>query len=131
MYQYSVSDVVKVVDGDTVDLMVDLGFRTYTLQRIRLSNINTPELRGGTAESRAKAVEAKEFVKTWFEKAKTDGLSIIVTTFKDKQGKYGRYLGQIAAIDWRNDVPGLPGGHETRVLNADLLAAGLAEEYRG
>jgi len=130
MYRYNVNGGVKVVDGDTVDLMIDLGLRIYSLQRIRLSGVNTPELRASDPALREKAQQAKEFVETWFEKAKADGMTIIVTTFKDKTEKYGRYLGQIAAVNWkvRADTNTTVG---TRVLNQDLVNAALAEEYAG
>jgi micrococcal nuclease len=93
MYEYIVSDVIKIVDGDTVDLKIDLGFNIFTVQRIRLAGIDAPELKGLTEEERKHATEAKNFVVNYFEEAKTNGYQIYVKTTLDD--KYGRMLGRI------------------------------------
>jgi micrococcal nuclease len=80
-------DVIKVVDGDTVDILVDLGFSITTLIRFRLCGINAPETRG---VERPEGVKAKRFLKN-----KIDGKEVIVRTYQDRTGKYGRYLADI------------------------------------
>lgn len=82
-YWYS-ARVEKVVDGDTVDLVVDLGFRTSMRDRFRLYGINAWETRG---DDREKGLAAK---------ARLEGLiggrEITINTYKDERGKYGRWL---------------------------------------
>ena len=99
-----------VVDGDTVDLNIDLGFGIFTRQRIRLASVDTPE-RGEEGYN-----EAKEYVKDWFNDPSRDGACLVGT---EKKGKFGRWLG------WIYDDPFL-----IESLNSDLLLEGLAEEYR-
>lgn len=80
--------VVKVVDGDTIDVDIDLGFYVILRkQRIRLHGINAAELRG---PERFEGLEAK----AWLEH-KIDQKSIELLTFKDAKGKYGRWLGVV------------------------------------
>jgi micrococcal nuclease len=107
MYEY-VADVTQVVDGDTIDVSVDLGFHTYRHERIRLYGIDTPE-RGQPGWA-----EATNYVKKWFD---TNGHRVVLRTMKDKQEKYGRYLGLVYS----------PGRVET--LNDNLIEAGLAVKY--
>lgn len=101
---------VRVIDGDTLDLDVDLGFHTIYRARIRLEGINTPELRTGTPETKAAGRDARAFVEAWIG----TGEGLVVQT--TKTGKYGRWLARL----WRTD------GAE---LASDLLAAGLAVPY--
>ena len=84
MYEYK-AKLVKVVDGDTVDLDVDLGFHMTARIRFRLARINTPEVRGKEKEA---GLLAKAFV--LHELLNAD---IVVKT--EKTGKYGRWLGEI------------------------------------
>jgi micrococcal nuclease len=86
MFEYS-AKVVKVVDGDTIDFEVDLGFGIKKVDRFRLSGINTPEMRGPEKEA---GRAAKMFVIGMLE-----GARITIFTKKDKQGKYGRYLADV------------------------------------
>lgn len=85
-YQYRAT-IVKVVDGDTVDVAADLGMHTIRVERLRLYGINAPEVRG-----RKKLLGLKS--KQWL----IDMVAcreIIVKTYKDEKGKYGRYLAEI------------------------------------
>jgi endonuclease YncB( thermonuclease family) len=84
----------RVIDGDTVDLNIDLGFKTWTYKRIRLIGIDTPELRGGTAESKAEARIAKRRVEDLFAEADES----FVQTQWDSKGKYGRTLGWLYVL---------------------------------
>ena len=86
-YNYEAS-VISVYDGDTVTLLVDLGFGTSTKQRFRLSRINTPEVRG---PERERGVKSREYLRNLLPFGKTVG----VRTIKDSQEKYGRYLAEV------------------------------------
>ncbi len=80
--------VTNVYDGDTCTVDIDLGFKTWLKgEKLRLLRINAPELRG---ESREKGLASRDFLREVI-----DGKVIIVETFKDRQGKYGRYLAEI------------------------------------
>ena len=115
-YVYKVHSVDRVVDGDTVDLIIDLGFSIFTNQRIRIADINTPELRGGTDETKNKARIAKARV----EELLSTG-DIYIKTKKDKTGKYGRYLGYIYVSKDNTDIN----------VGEVLLNEGLAVPYLG
>jgi len=103
MYEYR-AKVTHVVDGDTIDVRVDLGFKIYFDIRLRLFGIDTPELRGEEYEA---GMKAKRFVEE-----KVLDREVIVKTHKDKTGKYGRYLAEV----FYDDVS----------LNQTLLGVGLA-----
>ena len=80
--------VLGVVDGDTVDLMVDLGFSVHHKIRVRLYGVNTPESRTKDAAEKAMGVKAKEFTKDWLHNHET----IFIKTIVDKNEKTGVYL---------------------------------------
>jgi micrococcal nuclease len=82
LYHYAAT-VLKVVDGDTIDIRIELGLNVSTVERCRLYGIDAPETRG---ESRQAGLESKQ----WLE----DNLpeKIFIKTHRDKTGKYGRYL---------------------------------------
>jgi len=106
--------VERIVDGDTLDLMVDLGYGVWTHQRIRLARVNAPEMRG---EEKMRGALAKAYVE------KLVGLvegEITVKTTKEK-GKYGRYIAEIELE------------HEGEKINLSdtLLAEGYAKLYEG
>lgn len=83
----------EVIDGDTIDFKIDLGFSTTRKTRIRLKGIDTAEIYGtkeGSPEHE-RGEEQARFVRDWLgEKDR-----IILKTFKDKTGKYGRYLAEV------------------------------------
>lgn len=88
MYSYKV-DVTRVVDGDTVDVDIDLGFgMTYKKQRVRLMGIDTPESRTRDLEEKFYGLEAKTFLKTLL-------LECPVTLVSHEKGKFGRILGEL------------------------------------
>lgn len=89
MYEYKIKSLNKVVDGDTVDITVDLGFGVFMDQRIRLNGVNTPESRTKDKEEKKKGLAAKSFVE--FQLSSLE--DVILKTFKDRPGKYGRILG--------------------------------------
>jgi len=91
MFEYKVN-LIKVIDGDTVDFEVDLGFGMKFGERFRLYGINTPEIRTRFKEEKAKGYAAKKYLR---DKLKNNSESLIIKTYKDKKDKYGRYLCEI------------------------------------
>ena len=62
MYEYKITKIMKVVDGDTVDVILDLGFDMYKKERVRLAGIDTPESRTRDLEEKEMGLGAKEFL---------------------------------------------------------------------
>ena len=90
MYQYYVRKVENVVDGDTIDVLIDLGFDILFSSRVRLAGIDTPESRTKDLKEKALGLESKEYLK----KALKDAKSVVIKTEKmDSSEKYGRILG--------------------------------------
>lgn len=88
LYKYK-GEVVKVVDGDTIDVMVDLGFNIFIKERFRLARIDAWEVRG---EERVKGLEAKAFVKDLL-----DGKEVFIDS--QGTGKYGRWIAEVFVLD--------------------------------
>lgn len=97
MYEYDVV-VVHVVDGDTVDVDIDLGFGVWLRdQRIRLYGIDTPESRTRDLEEKVFGNLAKEYL---IDNLMKDKYSyILLKTYKDSRGKFGRILGELIVVD--------------------------------
>jgi micrococcal nuclease len=92
MYTYYVRKVENVVDGDTIDVLIDLGFDILFASRVRLAGIDTPESRTRDLKEKALGLESKEYLK----KALKDAKSVVIKTEKmDSSEKYGRILGWI------------------------------------
>jgi micrococcal nuclease len=92
MYEYYVRKVENVVDGDTIDVLIDLGFDILFASRVRLAGIDTPESRTKDLKEKALGLEAKEYLK----KALKDAKSVVIKTEKmDSSEKYGRILGWV------------------------------------
>lgn len=108
-YDYRVIEVVRIVDGDTYDLTIALGFHLTAALRFRLAGVNTPEVYGPNAT--AAGAEASEFVRAWLE-----GRRLRARTYK--AGAFGRWLADVYDADTLED------------LGRALLEAGLAEVYR-
>lgn len=92
----------RVVDGDTMDFMVDLGFGTYKDQRVRLAEVDTAEIYGVPKDSDEyeEGMEHKQFVEDWMPSRKDDGeWPLIIETRKDATGKYGRMLAKVHRSD--------------------------------
>ena len=114
MYKYK-AKIVKIVDGDTVDVVVDVGFKMTTHQRVRLAKINTPETfrrKKDSAEYKA-GMAAKNFV---VDRVKANKNKVVIETAKDPD-LYGRYLATIWLAD--KDIS----------LNDELLEEGHAVLY--
>jgi micrococcal nuclease len=92
MFEYYVKKVTKVVDGDTIDVEIDLGFDISFSSRVRLAGIDTPESRTADKMEKALGLEAKAYLKKEIESAK----SVVIKTEKmDSSEKYGRILGWV------------------------------------
>ena len=99
MYEYSCK-IVRVVDGDTVDVDIDLGFGMWMhKERIRLHGIDTPESRTRDLVEKKFGLEAKKMVETYMPVGSTQTL----ITVQDKAGKFGRILGKFKIYDWKED----------------------------
>jgi len=111
MYQYKIKKINKVIDGDTVDLDIDLGFDITIKQRVRLKGINAAETRTLDLEEKNKGIQAR----LWLEKELSkSGEWIIETT---KEDKYGRMLGTLYLVG------------EPVTVNERMLNEGIARPY--
>ena len=116
MYEYRVKNVTAIVDGDTIDVDIDLGFDISFYSRVRLAGIDTPESRTKDKAEKALGLEVKERLKKLLNEAK----SIVIKTEKpDSTEKYGRILGWLY-LDG-SDVS----------VNDSLIADGYAWGYMG
>jgi micrococcal nuclease len=116
MYEYHVKKVNNVVDGDTIDVDIDLGFDISFSSRVRLAGIDTPESRTKDKAEKVLGLEAKEYVKSKIKDAK----DIVIKTEKmDSSEKYGRILGWLY----------LDGS--TTSVNEQMIAEGYAWGYLG
>jgi micrococcal nuclease len=92
MYEYFVEEVKNVVDGDTIDVVIDLGFDILFASRVRLAGIDTPESRTTDKAEKSLGIEAKEYLKKQLKDAK----SVVIRTEKmNSSEKYGRILGWV------------------------------------
>jgi len=116
MYEYRVKQVLAVVDGDTIDVDIDLGFDISITKRVRLAGIDTPESRTSDKAEKVLGLEVKNLLKETLKKA----TNILIRTEKpDSSEKYGRVLGWLY-IDGDDDS-----------VNQTLIASGYAWEYMG
>jgi len=119
MYQYKVK-LDRVIDGDTIDCMIDLGFDVSTKKRIRFLGINTPESRTRDLEEKKRGLEAKARLKEILENANEIHLD------SHGLGKYGRVLGQLHVYHVDNVAS------PTMInVNELLIKEGHAVEYHG
>lgn len=116
MYEYRVKKVLRVVDGDTIDVDIDLGFNVSYTQRVRLAGIDTPESRTTDLKEKALGLEVKEYLKSLLDS--TDDI-VIQTEKPDSSEKYGRILGWLFIDD------------EETSLNEKMINEGYAWEYDG
>lgn len=117
MYEYACK-VVRVVDGDTVDVDIDLGFDVVLRkQRIRLYGIDTPESRTRDKEEKKYGLYAKQWLKNAL------GKNAIIRTKKDGRGKFGRILGEFVIYD--------PVYDQETTVNSVMIRDHIAVEYHG
>ena len=99
VYEYKCK-IVRVVDGDTVDVYIDLGFGVWMhKERIRLHGIDTPESRTRDLEEKKYGLLAKEQIRFFLP----EGSMQTLVTVRDKAGKFGRILGKFKIFDSKND----------------------------
>ena len=116
-YVYRAS-VVHVVDGDTVDIDVHLGFDVTVRSRFRLEGIDAPESYGARASDEGRA--AKQYLADTIP----PGTAVVVRTLKDRREKYGRYLAEVYLL-------GADGQPLDTSVNQMLVDAGHARPYSG
>lgn len=92
MYEYH-AKIINVVDGDTVDALIDVGFDIWLKDRLRLYGINTPEMHSKIPDERLRAIAAKQFVVDTLASRTPDDGVLTIRTYKDD--KYGRLLAEI------------------------------------
>ena len=115
-YIYRIRQIHKVVDGDTIDADIDLGFDISLTKRIRLAGIDTPESRTTDAAEKKLGLEVKEWLKERLKFAKD---ILIKTELPDSTEKYGRIIGHLYV------------NGETTSINNQMIAEGYAWEYDG
>jgi micrococcal nuclease len=111
MYQYKVKKVKRIIDGDTIDLDIDLGFGITLTHKVRLKDINAAETRTLNVEEKTKGLAAKEWLK---KELSREGEWIIETT---KDDKYGRILGTLYLVG------------DPVTINERMLNEGIAYPY--
>ena len=116
LYHYN-AKVSRVVDGDTIDVVLDLGFDVSLKARVRFFGIDAPESRTRDAEEKMRGLESKAYVQNWIDGHDN---KIIIKTSLDERGKFGRILGRILCPD-----------DECDCLNDDMVEYGYASEYFG
>jgi micrococcal nuclease len=116
VFEYYVKNVIKVVDGDTIDVVIDLGFDISFTSRVRLAGIDTPESRTTDKKEKALGLESKKYLETRIKAAK----NIVIKTEKmDSSEKYGRILGWLYLDGDGNSV------------NHEMIEKGYAWGYLG
>ncbi len=119
-YNFRVTKVKKVLDGDTIDVVIDLGFDLAKTERVRIAGVDTPEKRTRDLEEKALGIDATNWLKGKLEEViKGDTDLVIRTELVGGVGKYGRLLG------W------LYSGDDSVSLNEQMIEQGYAWEYDG
>ena len=119
-YNFRVIKIDKVLDGDTIDVTIDLGFDLYKKERVRVAGVDTPEKRTRNLEEKALGIDATN----WLKKELKDVLDgddelIVRTELHGGVGKYGRLLGWLYV------------GDEELSLNEQMINQGYAHAYDG
>ena len=119
MYTYNI-ELLRVVDGDTIDAKIDLGFDVFVKKRVRFLGVNSPESRTRDLEEKKRGLAAKARVKELLE----NSIYIILTSHG--VGKYGRCLGELHVdiIDGKESLTMVS-------INELLIKEGHAVEYHG
>jgi micrococcal nuclease len=111
MYEYKIKKILKIIDGDTLDAEIDLGFNIVITQRIRLAGIDAPETRTKNLEEKVDGLESKR----WLEEKLTTSKPMFIRTEKDD--KYGRILGWIYI------------GEDSITVNTHMIREGYAKPF--
>ena len=119
-YNFRVVKINRVVDGDTIDVTIDLGFELYKKERVRVAGVDTPEKRTRNLQEKALGIDATGWLKGKLEETiKGDEELIVRTELKGGVGKYGRLLGWLYVGD--SDLS----------LNEQMITEGYAHAYDG
>ena len=119
-YNFRVVSIDRVVDGDTIDVSIDLGFDLIKKERVRIAGVDTPEKRTRDLEEKALGIDATNWMKKNLEDTiDGDDELIIRTELQGGVGKYGRLLGWLYVGD--DDVS----------LNEQMITEGYAWAYDG
>lgn len=112
MYEYRINKINRIIDGDTVDVEIDLGFNVNINQRVRLANIDVPEIRTRDLQEKEEGLKAKE----WLSSKLTTTEPLKIRT--EKEDKYGRILGWIYI------------GNDNKSINICMIEEGYAKPYQ-
>jgi micrococcal nuclease len=115
-YIYRIKQITRVIDGDTIDADIDLGFDISLTKRIRLAGVDTPESRTSDANEKKYGLESKEWLKHKVENAEH---ILIKTELPDSTEKYGRIIGHLFIND------------QEKSLNDQMIVEGYAWTYDG
>ena len=119
-YNFRVVSVDKVLDGDTIDVTIDLGFDLYKKERVRIAGVDTPEKRTRDLEEKVLGIDATNWMKGKLEDTINGEDELIIRTeLKGGVGKYGRLLGWLYV------------GDDVVSLNEQMITEGYAWEYDG
>ncbi len=119
-YNFRCLKINRVVDGDTIDVTIDLGFDLYKKERVRVAGVDTPEKRTRNLEEKELGIDATNWLKEKLESAVAGDDDLIIRTELDGGvGKYGRLLGWLYVGD--SDVS----------LNEQMITEGYAHSYDG
>ena len=119
-YNFRVTEIVKVVDGDTIDVIIDLGFDLYKKERVRVAGVDTPEKRTRDLEEKELGIDATNWLTEQLDSAIDGEDDLVIRTEIDGGfGKYGRLLGWLYI------------GEDTESINERMIREGYAWEYDG
>ena len=119
-YNFRVIEINRVVDGDTIDVTIDLGFDLYKKERVRVAGVDTPEKRTRNLEEKALGIDATNWLKDKLEGAIVGDDDLVIRTELDGGvGKYGRLLGWLYI------------GDSNLSLNEQMITEGYAWSYDG
>ena len=119
-YNFRVVSIDRVVDGDTIDVTIDLGFDLYKKERVRVAGVDTPEKRTRNLEEKELGIHATNWLKKQLEDTIAGDEELIIRTeLKGGVGKYGRLLGWLYI------------GDNIISINEQMIAEGYAWSYDG
>lgn len=120
-YNFRVTEITRVIDGDTIDVIIDLGFDLYKKERVRVAGVDTPEKRTTDEEEKALGIDATNWLKKQLEDAIAGEEDLVIRTeLEGGFGKYGRLLGWLyLGID------------AEKSLNEMMIEEGYAWAYDG
>ena len=119
-YNFRVTEIVKVVDGDTIDVIIDLGFDLYKKERVRVAGVDTPEKRTRNLEEKELGIDATNWLTEQLDSAIDGEDDLVIRTEIDGGfGKYGQLLGWLYI------------GKDTESINERMIREGYAWEYDG